>query len=125
MPHSQYTPKQKNLRNQVLKASGYMCFYCGNEAHNVEFHGANGEETIATCSPCIQLINATPFLQDVEPADRVEYLATLRNDKGIGKDQSWSLRPPGYKPRPDIYAPKPKPRSKLRERLAQRNQSVV
>lgn len=120
-----YTANQKNLRNQVLKASGHMCFYCGNEAHNVEFHGVNGEETIATCSPCIQLINATPFLQDVEPADRVEYLATLRNDKGIGKDRAWSLRPPGYKPRPDLYAPKPKPRSKLRERLAQRNQSVV
>src|SRR5690606_6479722 len=96
-----------------------------NDAHLVSFSGANGEESIPVCSPCVDLIEATPFLQDVEPADRVEFLATLRNDKGIGKDRSWSLRPPGYKPKPDIYAPKPKPRSKLRERLAQRNQSVV
>lgn len=125
MPHRQYTPKQKNLRNRVLTESGHECFYCGNDAHLVSFSGANGEESIPVCSPCVDIIEATPFLQDVEPADRVEFLSALRNDKGIGKDRAWSLRPPGYKPRPDIYAPKPKPRSKLRERLAQRNQSVV
>lgn len=120
-----YSGKQKAKRMAILEKSGYTCYYCQLTAHQIEWADTVPDGAIPLCRDCMTLINATQFLKDAQPADRVDFLYHLRREKGVASaNERFSKRPPGKK---NYRFPpqKTRPQSRLREKLARKHGHVV
>lgn len=120
-----YTANQKAFRAFILDRDNHICFYCGENAHQIEFTESDPDGAISHCRSCMAIIDATWFLKEVQPADRVDFIRALRHDKGIRTDSGTiSLRERG-EPRNYRPAARPKPQARWKQKMVARNSGDV